>query len=143
MDSVVERRGLYRRGGRRAATRCGRRKQASGSLDPSPPPLPASLPPLSTLSKQAPSPLLFFNLIEVLYAYALAMRLFNGEWQPEPAEVANHLTQLSGVLRANAVFASLQEAALAAIEAALKVSTLIRAFACFSSRSARNLSSVL
>ena len=85
------------------------------------PPIPASLPPLSTLTKQPPSPLLIYNLADILYAYALVMRLSNGEWQPEPGEAASDVVRLSAVLSGNAVFQSLQEALNSSLATAVKV----------------------
>ena len=45
-----------------------------------PPPASEPLPPLSSLSSARPSPLLSWQLLELLYAYCFTMRLFNGDW---------------------------------------------------------------
>ena len=44
-----------------------------------PPPMIPDLPPLSSLTKKPPSPLLRFHLMNIIYCYAYTMRLFNGD----------------------------------------------------------------
>lgn len=42
------------------------------------------LPKLASLTKAAPSPLLRWQLLDVLYAYCLIMRLYNGDPMADP-----------------------------------------------------------
>jgi hypothetical protein len=42
------------------------------------------LPPLSALSRAQPSPLLRWQLLDILYAYCITMHLYNGDWRAEP-----------------------------------------------------------
>ena len=51
------------------------------STPPIPPLSQAPLPPLSTLTAAQPSPLLPWQLLDLLYCYALAARLYNGDHQ--------------------------------------------------------------
>lgn len=44
-----------------------------------PPPISGEIPPLSSLCSVSPSPLVEFSLVNVLYGYAFALRLFNGD----------------------------------------------------------------
>ncbi len=48
------------------------------SVIPDPPE--SALPRLGALSKAAPSPLLQWQLLEILYAYCTAMHLYQGDW---------------------------------------------------------------
>ncbi len=43
-----------------------------------------ALPGLASLTKAQPSPLLRWQLLEVLYAYCCSLRIFHGDWQQEP-----------------------------------------------------------
>lgn len=54
-----------------------------------PPPPFEPLPQLSSLTKAQPSPLLRWQLLELLYAYALAMRTYNGDCSADVAEAAD------------------------------------------------------
>lgn len=67
------------------------------------PPLPASLPALETLTKVPPSPLVANNLIDILFAYVLVMRLYNGDTSVEPREAALYAVRCSAVLSEHAV----------------------------------------
>ena len=51
-----------------------------------PPAVPDDIPALASLlpSGREPSPLLSFHLLDLLLAYALAMRTFNGDWHQDP-----------------------------------------------------------
>ena len=53
--------------------------------------------PLSTAPGRPPSPRVRWRLLELLYGYALALRLYNGSWPSDPAGAA-------GVLLAAAPF---------------------------------------
>ncbi|GIL52265.1 hypothetical protein Vafri_8173, partial [Volvox africanus] len=70
----------------------------SGGLLP-PPPV-EHLPPLSSLTRAAPSPLLTWHLVELLYSYCHVMRRFNGEWVQDPGAAAAVLLSLTDVLAA-------------------------------------------
>lgn len=73
----------------------------SGGGDlPAPPSRP--LPPLAALTRMAPSPLLQYQLLDLLYAYAFTLRLFNGDYGPVAAEAADTALALSAVLAATA-----------------------------------------
>jgi hypothetical protein len=67
------------------------------------PALPASLPALETLTNVPPSPLVANNLIDILFAYVLVMRLYNGDTSVEPREAALHVVRCSAVLSERAV----------------------------------------
>lgn len=60
----------------------GRTGLREGSLEQ--PATPGELPKLASLTKAAPSPLLRWQLLDVLYAYCLIMRLYNGEPMADP-----------------------------------------------------------
>lgn len=49
------------------------------------------LPPLRTASGRSPSPRVRWRLLEALYGYALTLRLFNGDWAPDPGSAADVL----------------------------------------------------
>lgn len=70
--------------------------QGQASL-PAPPAAP--LPPLSELTAAAPSPLLRWQLLQVLYAYCLVLRLYNGEPAVEAQDAAAALLEASPALR--------------------------------------------
>eukprot|EP00026_Physarum_polycephalum_P004990 Phypoly_transcript_05016.p1 GENE.Phypoly_transcript_05016~~Phypoly_transcript_05016.p1 ORF type:complete len:419 (+),score=72.43 Phypoly_transcript_05016:791-2047(+) len=61
---------------------------------------------LSSITAHPPSPMLGFNLVEIVYAYAYTLRLFNGDWTSDPVDAATTLSTLSSVLSSNAVQAS-------------------------------------
>lgn len=71
---------------------------ALSSTLPVPPSRP--LPPLAVLTKAAPSPLLQYQLLDLLYAYCLTLRRYNGDYQWEAADAADTLFALSSVLAA-------------------------------------------
>lgn len=72
--------------------------QARASVMPPPPSRP--LPPLAALTRAAPSPLLGYQLLDLLYAYCLTLRRYNGDYQWEAADAADTLFALSAVLAA-------------------------------------------
>jgi hypothetical protein len=67
------------------------------------PSLPESLPPLLALTKAIPSPLLINNLVDVLFAYVLTLRLYNGDTNAEPLLAAVYAVRLSSVLSEKAL----------------------------------------
>jgi hypothetical protein len=86
-----------------------------------PPDIYGLIPALSTLLVSAPSPLLAFNLINILYAYGFSARYFNGDLQSTPHEVLQYISRLSDVLSGTSVFQNSRLAEQAAIENSLKV----------------------
>ena len=76
---------------------------AAGScaaLLPAPPNKP--LPPLSALTRSTPSPLLQYQLLDLLYSYCFTLRLHNGDYQSAALEAADLLFAISGALAAAA-----------------------------------------
>jgi hypothetical protein len=67
------------------------------------PALPDSVPALDTLTKVPPSPLIANNLIDILFAYVLVKRLYNGDTSAEPREAALYAVRCSTVLSERAV----------------------------------------
>ena len=43
-----------------------------------------ALPSVASLTKAQPSPLLRWQLLEILYAYCCTLRIFHGDWHDEP-----------------------------------------------------------
>jgi len=82
------------------------------------------IPPLNTLTKATPSSLLRFNLINILYSYAFAFKLFNGDTTDSNVELLSIILDISTVLSTNNVFQSLQSAIEKSIEFSLKPSIL-------------------
>ncbi|XP_040987156.1 zinc finger HIT domain-containing protein 2 isoform X3 [Juglans microcarpa x Juglans regia] len=63
------------------------------------PPGPESpLLPISKLSSTEPSPLLAVHLVDILYSYCFALRLYNGEWQSDAIGSAMVVLSVSSVL---------------------------------------------
>lgn len=85
----------------------------------SPPALPGEIRPLSDFTSVPVSPLVRFQLPNVLYAYAYALSLYNGEADDAQLlpEVCETLLDLSAVLGAQRVFSSTGEALQAALQA--------------------------
>ena len=77
----------------------------------------AAVPPAAPSSRA--SPLLRFNLIDVLYAYAHVQRLYVGEWASDPEGAAAVLLALSAVLMEDARYEGVPEAAGAVVERAV------------------------
>lgn len=68
---------------------------AEGDSGAIPAPPSAPLPPLAALSKAQPSPLLRWQLVDILFSYCLTLRLYNGEWASDPQvlpTLCGHLT---------------------------------------------------
>lgn len=63
-----------------------------------PPPPPAPLPPLSALTSRPPAPELALHLLDILYAYCLVLRLYNGQYTTDAVEAAATLLAASEVL---------------------------------------------
>ncbi|RLN26961.1 hypothetical protein BBJ28_00015845 [Nothophytophthora sp. Chile5] len=64
-----------------------------------------------------PSPKLRFHLVELLFAYALVLRTFNGDYAQDVADAALLLLARSRVLSADARYESLEHACLVCLEA--------------------------
>lgn len=67
-------------------------------------------------SGRSPSPTLRFHLVEVLFAYALVMRAFNGDYAQDVVDAASMLLDQSAVLRTDARYESLEHALLSCLE---------------------------
>ncbi|KAJ0403778.1 hypothetical protein P43SY_006321 [Pythium insidiosum] len=64
--------------------------------------------PLSAAVRGNVSPWLEFHLVEILFAYALTLRMFNGEWQQDSLDAAAMMLQSSDVLSEDARLSSLE-----------------------------------
>ncbi len=73
-------------------------RQVGDSVLPPPPSRP--LPPLAALTQAPPSPLLRHQLLDLLYAYCLTLRRYNGDYRWEAPDAADTLFALSAVLAA-------------------------------------------
>ncbi|KAJ6654234.1 hypothetical protein lerEdw1_007331 [Lerista edwardsae] len=82
------------------------------------PRVPAGIPPLSTLTRSPVSPLVRFQLPNVLYAYAYATALYHGGDAELLPEFCETVLDVSGALGAKRVFQSAAEALQAALQAA-------------------------
>ncbi|GMF13872.1 unnamed protein product [Phytophthora lilii] len=67
-------------------------------------------------SGRQPSPYLRFHLVEVVFAYALVIRVFNGDYAQDVAEAALMLLDLCQVLSADARYESVEHVCLACME---------------------------
>lgn len=76
-----------------------------------PPPPKTPLPPLASLTSGAVSPLLASHVADVLAAYAVTLRTYNGDWQGDEPGAADTLLALSPVLTAATSAGSPQTAA--------------------------------
>lgn len=56
------------------------------------------LPPVNKLTSREPSPLVAFQLIDIMYSYCFALRLYNGDWQSDALGTAMVVLDLSNVL---------------------------------------------
>eukprot|EP00469_Lotharella_globosa_P010393 CAMPEP_0167788428 /NCGR_PEP_ID=MMETSP0111_2-20121227/10036_1 /TAXON_ID=91324 /ORGANISM="Lotharella globosa, Strain CCCM811" /LENGTH=439 /DNA_ID=CAMNT_0007680307 /DNA_START=9 /DNA_END=1328 /DNA_ORIENTATION=+ len=79
------------------------------------------IPSMRSLRSTKPSVLLKNNVVDLLYAYAFAKRLYNGDWEDDPHGVANVVFTLSDVLSRNAVFEKVVAAILSLLENAQRV----------------------
>lgn len=77
-----------------------------------PPPISCEIPPLSSLCSASPSPLVKFSLVNVLYGYAFALRLFNGDVSESQQllEFTRLLLSVSECLGSSRTFGSFSEA---------------------------------
>ncbi|XP_062341658.1 zinc finger HIT domain-containing protein 2 [Osmerus eperlanus] len=74
------------------------------------PPVNLEIPPLSSLSSN-PSPLVCYGLVNVLFGYTFALRLFNGDLEPDVTqEFCQTILAVSESLSSGRVFNSVQEA---------------------------------
>jgi hypothetical protein len=67
-----------------------------------PPPPAAPLPRLAALTSRPPSPALPLHFLDLIYAYCLVLRLFNGDYGADVAEAAAVAASVSSVLGARA-----------------------------------------
>uniref|UniRef100_A0A674I6K8 Zinc finger HIT-type containing 2 n=1 Tax=Terrapene triunguis TaxID=2587831 RepID=A0A674I6K8_9SAUR len=83
------------------------------------PAVPASIPPLSSLTCSPASPLVCFQLPNVLYAYVFALTLYNGDLSEDELlpEFSDVVLDVCGALGARQVFRSTAEALQAALQA--------------------------
>ncbi|KAL0030868.1 hypothetical protein WJX77_010687 [Trebouxia sp. C0004] len=58
------------------------------------------LPLLASLTKVPPSPLLQWQLLDIIYTYCFVMRLYNGDYSSDPQEAAMTALQVSSTLEA-------------------------------------------
>lgn len=65
----------------------------SAADDAVPEPPREALPSLASLTRTHPSPLLRWQLLEILYAYCCTLRTFHGDWHEEPQVSAPVLRQ--------------------------------------------------
>ncbi|CAL8462874.1 g2408 [Coccomyxa elongata] len=63
-----------------------------------PPPPSTPLPLMATLSKAQPSPLLRWQLVQILYSYCLTMHMYNGDWTSHPQGAAITAMEASAAL---------------------------------------------
>ncbi|KAK9926380.1 hypothetical protein M0R45_023613 [Rubus argutus] len=56
------------------------------------------LPPLSKLSSTKPSPFLAVHLVDIIYSYCFALRVYNGDWQSDATGSAMVVLSVSSVL---------------------------------------------
>lgn len=89
-----------------------------GQPAPSPPICP-NIPKVSDLTKITPSPLIAFNVAEVVFCYVYVKQLFNGDWDEENADEAlEAVIALSSVLRENYVCKNAMESITRPVELA-------------------------
>lgn len=74
----------------------------SDDAPPNAPPMPDGVPAFSSLFPGSPSPLLPVHLIELLYAYAYSLMLYNGDPDAEVEGIVGVMAQLSPVLTGTA-----------------------------------------
>lgn len=76
---------------------------------------------MAALRNSAPSPLLKFNLVNILYSYAFTMRFYNGAPLDDAMEAVSLLNSLCAVLAKNAVFETVSEALSDCLVASMQV----------------------
>ncbi|XP_040366734.1 zinc finger HIT domain-containing protein 2 isoform X2 [Rosa chinensis] len=72
--------------------------QESSQASEIPPGPETPLPPLSKLSSAKPSPFLAVHLVDIIYSYCFALRLYNGDWQSDATGSAMVVLSVSSVL---------------------------------------------
>lgn len=82
-----------------------------------------NLPPLSLLTRSA-SPLLAYGVVDLLFAYAIVLRLWHGEWKDDAPSAAAAALQLSTVLTSKQPHASTQAAMQSVLERAVRFKLL-------------------
>eukprot|EP00884_Botryococcus_braunii_P001138 jgi/Botrbrau1/11024/Bobra.101_1s0022.1 len=82
------------------------------------------LPKLESLTKACPSPLLHWQLVDLLYAYCLVMRLYNGDVSVDPEGAAQRFLDASASLLGKVPPASPAEAVLSSTERACSAGLL-------------------
>lgn len=83
------------------------------------PPICTNIPKISDLTKIKPSPLIAFNVTEVVFCYVYVKQLYNGDWDEENADEAlEAVIALSSVLRENYVCKNAVEAIARPVELA-------------------------
>lgn len=91
----------------------------------SPPPILDQIPPLTSLTKVEPSPLLAFHLLDILFSYAFTLRLFNGDFTTDLEEAVSIMLSTSAVLSSKVVphqYQSIVSTLQHCVESSLKVS---------------------
>lgn len=82
----------------------------------------SSIPKLTDLLRnKEPSPLIVYDVINVLFSYTFLMRFYNGEVKDFTEEMAQQLLQISEALSKNRNFRTLQEAVQSVLERVTKV----------------------
>ncbi|XP_054277793.1 zinc finger HIT domain-containing protein 2 [Macrosteles quadrilineatus] len=96
------------------------------------PELPSNIPklleniqPLSKLSKVSPSPCVRWNVVNILAAYSLTARIFNGDYLDSPQEAGTTIVSLSKNLSSNQVFEDPENAVAAVHLAAVSNSCVL------------------
>lgn len=85
-----------------------------------------SLPPINALSSAAPSPLLAYGVVDLLFAYSVMMRLWQGDWHDDAQDAASTVLQLSALLNSKQPHESVSAAMEAVAERAVRHSVLSR-----------------
>eukprot|EP00057_Strongylocentrotus_purpuratus_P012062 XP_011666536.1 PREDICTED: zinc finger HIT domain-containing protein 2 [Strongylocentrotus purpuratus] len=80
-----------------------------------PPKLLGPVPRLSELLKSPPSPLLVFNMINVLYCYAFVVRFYNGSHMEIPLHAVQSFLEVCPGMSANVSFSSTEDALQSAV----------------------------
>jgi hypothetical protein len=87
-----------------------------------------NIPPLSSITKAKPSPLLQNNLVNIVYAYAFTDLLYNGEMDSSPFECVEVVMAVSPVLSKGTVYDSIEVSVQRSIESSLQVIIINVAF---------------
>ncbi|XP_063959959.1 zinc finger HIT domain-containing protein 2-like [Lytechinus pictus] len=98
------------------------KKKGSKVTTSDPPMLLDSVPRLSELLKTPPSPLMVFNMINVLYCYAFVVRFYNGSHMDIPLHACQCFLEVCPGMSANVSFSSTEDA----IESAIQTITQLK-----------------